>query len=203
MRSFAHWTPQYIAARLREEHFRRTHPDAPWLTPSAISILDSWLRSSDEGAEWGSGRSTAWLGSRVRKLSSFEHDTEWYSRVSKHIPPSVNLRHFPNTPLLDPNSPYVRAAESFDAESLDFSIVDGVTELRDACTVAILPKLKRGGLLVVDNINWFIPHDTPSPMRAREPFSPLWAEIADFLSEWRCIWTSNGVTDTALWIKPA
>jgi len=58
MRTFRHRTSRYILCRALDIWYRKRHPDHPWLTPQAISILDSWLMPGDKGIEWGSGRST-------------------------------------------------------------------------------------------------------------------------------------------------
>jgi hypothetical protein len=203
MRSFRHWTARYLLERVKEARYRRRNPDAPWLTPAAIDILDSWLAPGDVGLEWGSGRSTAWIGRRVARLVSVEHHAGWYEKVRVGLPPSVELRHCAVADPADEGCGYVRTAQLFENESLDFALVDGLRQLRSACACAALRKLKPGGLLVIDNANWFIPHHSRSPRTATEPFSPSWAELIADLARWRSIWTSNGVIDTAFWIKPS
>ena len=34
------------------------------------------------------------------------------------------------------------------------------------------------------------------------PATAGWAEFLDKVAAWRCIWTTNGVWDTVIWIKP-
>src|SRR5690606_17941073 len=84
-RSISHWTPRYIFNRLRLAFFEFTHPDAPWLNRSTINFLDSWLKPSDIGFEWGSGRSTLWFSFRVQQLTTIEHNPDWYTRVSQEL----------------------------------------------------------------------------------------------------------------------
>lgn len=195
MRSFRHWTPRYIVDRVGVSFFQYRNPDAPWLTPDAIAILDSWLRPTDRGVEWGSGRSTRWFGNRVASLLSIEHDAEWYARVTRTLPPSVDYR------MLDGQG-YVDAGRELADSSLDFALVDGQTHFRDACALLAIAKLRPGGMLIIDNANWFIPHETRSPASVKSPPTDAWEEIGRTLLDWRCIWTSNGVTDTGLWFKP-
>lgn len=202
MRSFRHWTARYLLDRVKEARYRRRNPDAPWLTPAAIDILDSWLAPGDVGLEWGSGRSTAWIGRRVARLVSVEHHAGWYEKVRVGLPPSVELRHCAVADPADEGCAYVRSADLFADGSLDFALVDGFTELRGACALAVLRKLRPGGLLAIDNANWFIPHASRSPRTAAQPFSRAWIEVIEALADWRCIWTSNGVTDTAFWVRP-
>ena len=59
--------------------------------------------------------------------------------------------------------------------------------------------------MVVDNINWFLPNDaTKSPDSRRTCqgcASETWKKFADEVSKFRRIWTTNGVSDTGIWIK--
>src|SRR5919108_1783395 len=57
------------------------HPDHPWLDPAAIRYLEGALDRSMIGLEWGSGRSTRWFASRLKHLTSVEHDSSWHERV--------------------------------------------------------------------------------------------------------------------------
>ena len=90
MRSFRHWTPRYILNRLHLFLIEKRHPDWPWLTAASIQILSSWLRPTDIGFEWGSGRSTLWFARRIRKLISVEHDPKWYDKIS-HVLKEENV----------------------------------------------------------------------------------------------------------------
>ncbi|MEQ9323199.1 MAG: hypothetical protein RIF41_28790, partial [Polyangiaceae bacterium] len=88
-------------------------------------------------------------------------------------------------------------------ESKDYVLVDGI--FRDVCAKAALPAIKPGGLLVIDNANWFLPSDTSAPDSvgsSEAPRSESWRELWQAVSDWRRVWTSNGVFDTALFIKP-
>jgi len=88
--------------------------------------------------------------------------------------------------------------------SLDFALIDG--HYRDYSARFILAKVKPGGMLIIDNANWSLPCRSKSPNSrnpALGPATPTWAEVAEELSSWRPIWTSSGVWDTAIFIKPA
>ena len=66
-------------------------------------------------------------------------------------------------------------------------------------------KIKIGGLIVVDNANWFIPNDftrSPDSQRSIDGCSSEgWEKFVKSVDGWRHIWTSNGVTDTSIWIR--
>ena len=81
MRSLKHWTPRYIYNRVVYAVYTRMHPEHPWLTAASIQFLDSWLRHSDIGFEWGCGRSTLWFSKRVAHLTSVEHNEDWFNRT--------------------------------------------------------------------------------------------------------------------------
>jgi predicted O-methyltransferase YrrM len=209
-RTVAHWTPRYIHARTRQVLYQRAHPDAPWLTPEAIRLLDSMLRPSDIGAEFGSGRSTLWLARRCAQLTSAEHDATWHAKVLDalavegitHVDYQCHPRDEPD--VTGDRSAYAQVAQSLGDESIDFALVDGL--YRDFVTLFLLPKIRPGGLLVIDNVNWYLPSLTMSPASIRSPAVPptaAWEQAATTLTEWRRIWTSSGVWDTAIFVKPS
>lgn len=68
-------------------------------------------------------------------------------------------------------------------------------------------KIKSGGIVIVDNINWYLPapHKTCSPAsrsRTDGPATVAWEQFSLAVDHWRSVWTTNGVWDTALWQKP-
>lgn len=208
--------PRYVADRVRLAVHQRMHPHAPWLTAEATSLLERSLRPDHVGIEWGSGRSTLWFAERVGHLVSVEHHAGWHHSVSiqladRHIT-NVDYRLCPceqervETPEWIAAmfaSDYVRAVDSFRQRSIDFALVDGM--YRSACALAVLPKLRSGALLVVDNVNWFLPSTSRAPSSRAvgdSPLSPTWEEFANAVSGWERRWTENGVADTAIWVVP-
>lgn len=103
----AHWTPRYAADRIRLLAFTLTHRGAPWLAPGAIRFLDNWLRPEHVGFEWGAGRSTLWFSHRVERLTSIEHNPEWYAKVQQMLLAqprnNVDLRLVPLDPATTSN----------------------------------------------------------------------------------------------------
>lgn len=211
MRSFRHWTPLYIKDRLALMVYERSHPQHPWLTRAMIAILDSWLQPGDIGLEFGSGRSTRWFAQRVGHLTSVEHNPAWFRIVADQLGSlceggdGVDYRLCEDGNTDSATTAYVQVANSIAPESLDFCLIDGVA--RDHCALASLDKLKPGGILIIDNVNWYIPRTPKSSApnsRGQEDgyASDIWSEVGRRLESWRRIWTTNGVTDTALWVKP-
>lgn len=190
----------------------RKHPRNPWLTRTAVSFLDHYLRpDSDVGIEWGSGRSTVWFSKRLLRLTSVEHSKVWYEQVQVMLDQdsrtNVDYRYSPMVDPFDPApeeiSSYLAAADEFADSSIDFALVDGMA--RHHCALKIVPKIRPGGLLVVDNVNWYLPSASRAPASRRISSGPLtreWAEFSSIVENWRRYWTSNGVTDTAMFFRP-
>lgn len=204
----AHWTPSYIIARGREmlSHFLR--PGRPWLTQEANSILENLLRPGDIGVEFGSGRSTLWFAKRVAKLYSIEHDREWHAKVSAMLRAEavLNVNYSLCADSLTPSyglPGYVSVLSGLPPATVDFVLVDGL--FRDVCALSALEYLRPGGVLIVDNVNWFLPSASNSPDSVgpgESPRSDLWRKFFKDVKGWRVVWTSNGVSDTAFYFKP-
>jgi len=196
-RTFRHLTPTYIADRIRVFGYQRLHPEWPWLTADMVKILEGWLQPGDRGLEWGSGRSTVWFARRVASLVTVEHDATWANWVRTAIFDSGlnNVEYH----VVTSREEYVAAGNGL----FDFVLVDGMDGTRDLCALRAISLLRPGGVLIVDNCNWFIPSGSRSPASVRlKPANDNWVEFLTEVTAWRKIWTSDGVTDTALWLKP-
>jgi predicted O-methyltransferase YrrM len=145
----------------------------------------------------------------MKQLTSVDHDTAWHARVTKMIADDgcTNVSYLLREPIDDSSSlnadPYLSVVGEIDDRSIDFALIDGVR--RDACAWLVIPKLRRGGLLVIDNVNRYLPSNSIAP-RSRSfsdgPSSHLWGEVHKIVKDWRVLWTSSGVTDTAIYFKP-
>ena len=170
--------------------------------------MDKYLKKSDLGIEWGSGRSTLWFANRVSRLISVEDNIVWYKTVSAQLNGAglANVEyHFleikEKASVLE--QPYVKTPLSMPDNSLNFALVDG--KVRDVCAISVLSKIVSGGLLIIDNIELYIPSDSKSPLSIglqAKAKSEIWEEFVERVQDWRLIWTTNGVSDTCIWIKP-
>jgi Methyltransferase domain len=209
LRTFRHWTPRYIVNRVAVAYHQRVAPDDPWLTKTACEFLADWLTPTDVGLEWGCGRSTLWFAQRVRKLTSVEHNPQWHnlvqSRLAKRNFDNVDLRLATSgTKCSAENDSYVGVGGEFELGSLDFVLVDG--QSRSQCAAVALNLVKPSGILIIDNAEWFIPHESLSPgalARTGAKVVEGWRPVLSKLDGWRLVWTSNGVWDTAIYCKPA
>lgn len=207
---FAHWTPRYVTDRVRRLVYEWRNPEAPWLTPEAVHFSDRMLRKSDRGLEWGSGRSTVWFAKRVGSLISVEHDQRWFAKVRSTLKAEgiKNVDYyFRAGSSQDESSPappdYVAVADRFPDGTFDFVLVDGLC--RALCALKAVSKLKGGGLLILDNANWYLPCTSHSPggvLPEDREDAPIWSAFRQATQAWRCLWTTDGIIDTAIWIKP-
>ncbi|HPD56835.1 MAG TPA: hypothetical protein P5294_06675 [Smithellaceae bacterium] len=207
-RSFNHWTPRYIKNRFAEICYLALHPDMPWLTPDANKILSLWLKKTDVGFEYGSGRSTLWFAKRVRHLISVEHNLFWFKKINKFLSEKNidNVAYYYH-PVVDTVSAkdrdYVNRIGIIKNESMDFVLIDGIC--RDFCARKAIDAVRPGGLLIIDDAHLYLPCKSFSPFSRgmmQGAASEVWEEVYRIISQWRCIWTSSGVKDTAFFIKP-
>ena len=75
---------------------------------------------------------------------------------------------------------YFRALNDIEDASLDFAIVDG--RARTECCMEILPKIKKGGILILDNSE-------------RDRYYPVF----DKMKNESIYKTTNGLTNTTFW----
>jgi hypothetical protein len=145
---------------------------SPWLTFDAIDALTARMRDGMRVFEYGSGGSTLfWLRWKV-ELCSVEHEPEWYGMVKARLPAgaAVDYRLVEPEPLAqarvggDPADPeaylsadfrdrtfqgYASQIDPFPDGHFDLVLVDG--RARPSCLRHAIPKVKPGGLLVLDN----------------------------------------------------
>jgi predicted O-methyltransferase YrrM len=161
-----------------------------------VTLLDTWILPSDRGIEWGSGRSTVWFAKKAQSLVSIEHHPDWFEKVRCKLTAArcSNVDYRLMTDVFE----YVNTGGG----PFDFALVDGIE--RDTCALRATDLLSRGGVLIVDNVNWFLPPPTHtrSPATVTAPATDKWAKFLGAVNGWRSVWTSNGVTDTAMWVKP-
>jgi hypothetical protein len=204
------WTPAYIMHRLYHEFYTRTHPGEPWFARPAIHFVREWIKPTDSGFEWGSGRSTIWFAQHTQRIVSVEHHADWYNQIRTQIE-TLNLKnteyHFcdlsQETEETAAQSAYVQTIKRYD-QLFDYMVVDGL--VRDHCAMLALQHLKPGGLLIVDNANRFIvpPRWIKVPYFSAwdKPLTPTWAQFSEKIGDWRKIWMNDGVNCTLLLIKP-
>ena len=142
----------------------------PEIALQIISFLDLFISKDMRVFEWGAGGSTVFFAERSAEVISVEHDRKWHELVDKALTyrgfnGGCDLRHVSYDKVLTINSDqfqssqpmykgktfeqYVTAIDEFADEYFDIVFVDG--RARSACVTRATPKIKPGGLLVVDN----------------------------------------------------
>ena len=208
MKSIKHWTPHYVVARGRVIIDQRLNPEHPWLTAPSVQLLKQLLRPTDVALEFGSGRSTRWIAKHVAHITSVEHDAGWHKqgldRLAAENIDNVELLLRPkDVPDSEGGaSAYAGVLKNFKEGSLDFCLVDGM--YRGACALGVLPKLRAGAILTVDNAGWFLPSTSRTP--GARPlgsggFDTDWDAFIERTADWRRIWTTNNVFDTVIYFK--
>lgn len=134
----------------------------PWLPYLAIDYLNHWLKPEMSVFEWGAGGSTFWLAERVANVTTIEHSLDYRfdslpeNVVLYYIQPDdgelgndpANPSHYRSRPIGGVNfKNYASIIDTF--EPFDLILVDG--RARAACLYHALPKVKRGGFVVIDN----------------------------------------------------
>jgi hypothetical protein len=191
---------------LRYNVYKKRHADTPWTSPASIAIFDQVLTKNMIGFEYGSGKSTKYFASKLRHLTSLEHDSSWFERVrfdidksrinnvDYHLIEKVESGEEIEEKVTIGNSAishsflpsfytYSGFISQFPDEHFDFILVDG--RARVDCIVRSIGKLKPGGILVLDN---------SERDRYRQAFY--------LLKDWPSVFTTTGITDTTLWFKP-
>ncbi len=144
----------------------------PWLNFDAIDALAQLELRGRYVFEYGSGGSTIYWLRRGARVVSIEHDPAWYERVRAAIPPGAPLdyRLVPPEPALpepaDSADPaayrsgdpafagqsfarYAAQIDTFPEASFDLVLVDG--RARPSCLAHAAPRVRPGGLLILDN----------------------------------------------------
>lgn len=147
--------------------------EQPWITFDAIQYLQENAQTDHRVFEFGGGGSTLFFLRRCREVVTVEHDANWYLQLKrlvedKHLanwtgrlaePETGDLLESPSASNPDHYSSggtkgvnyrkYASLIDSYPDEYFDVVLVDGRS--RPACIKHAAPKLKKGGLLVLDN----------------------------------------------------
>ncbi|OEK00344.1 hypothetical protein BFP97_01925 [Roseivirga sp. 4D4] len=195
--------------KFRFTRFLRKHKYVPWICPDAVQALRGLLNDKMTGFEYGSGKSTIFYSKLLKTIHSIEHNEPWFNKVNEMIS-DLKITNA-KLDLVLPNKPvdqqhmsskaqlsltreeypvkdevfnkYVRAINSYDDSSIDFVSIDG--RARVSCTEMAVPKLKSGGILLLDNSE-----------RLR------YKKVHETLKSWPSMNTTTGLTDTTIWRKP-
>jgi hypothetical protein len=147
----------------------------PWMSFRTIRFLEKQKFSGINVFEYGSGGSTLFWAARARQVVSIEHDGDWYQRMAAELferkldnvqciliepEPDTGFGHKNNANPADYISSdpryrgkhfekYVKQIDNYPDEYFDVVVVDG--RARPSCIRHAIVKLRKDGLLIVDN----------------------------------------------------
>lgn len=172
----------------------------PWWPYSAARTVAARLSDSPKRVfEFGAGGSTIWLSALGAHITSVEHDSAWYGQIRPALPSTVRLI------LAEPAKTgsiasdaasgyfddYVSCIDDIENLSLDLVVVDG--RARVASALAAIPKVRPGGMLLLDDSD-----------------RPRYGEAHRRLSAWphdviRGLKPGGGLTvfETTIWRRPS
>jgi len=121
----------------------------PWLPFRLIDELGTVVAAGSRVFEYGGGGSTLWFLGRGAEVVTVEHHPQWAGELHRRI--TSDRWTLLERSAADGYADYVGAIEDYPDDSFDVVVVDGRERAR--CAVAAMPKVRPGGLLVVDDID--------------------------------------------------
>ena len=120
----------------------------PWYTYPAIEFLRQLDFSDRTVFEYGAGMSTIFWAGKAKSVVSVEDDEQWCATLKARLPPNAELIHEPDLSRF-PDA--ITARGPFDVIVVD-GPARGRTRLK--CCHAAIPRLRDGGLIILDNSDW-------------------------------------------------
>jgi len=138
----------YLASVKAQRPINARGNPIPWFTYPAIEYLESLDLVGANIFEWGSGNSSAYFSERCLSIESIESDEEWYEYQLKIARPNqvIKLKQ-------EASDVYPCAINEGEHPAYDIIIIDGKQRVR--CCSEAIAKLGRGGILILDNSDWY------------------------------------------------
>lgn len=183
----------------------------PWLTFSAIDFLKGFIDQTHCVFEFGGGGSTLFFLDKASAVVTVEHDRQWFNELSKIVGDNTKwesnfIEPVPSEKTGDINNPfdycsddpmfekysfkdYVAKIDCFPNESFDIILIDG--RARTSCIHHSLTKVKKGGLLIIDNAEreYYFTQNSSS----------LQANFQILQNNWGPVPFSKSFSKTAIW----
>lgn len=180
----------------------------PWLVFSFTRWLSSRIDSRMDIFEWGSGGSTLFFAEKAKSIISVEYNSNWaekiknqafrekYNNVSLIFMPPDNFREGgyggnQDVEVYSPESKslfigkifieYAKTILNYPDSSFDIILVDG--EARKGCLIHSMPKIKKGGMIILDDSECAIYKEVIEMFK-----SPEWKVLSFFGPAPSCIW---------------
>lgn len=167
---YSTWTSSFQAGR------NSVVDEQPWLNFMAITYLESAVKPGQKVFEFGGGGSTLYFCKKQMEVYTVEDHSGWFQTLNEMVQKKnyANWKGFFQSPETysgnkanrRPDNPgdfmsgskglenmsfekYARTIDQFPDHYFDLVLVDG--RARPSCIQQSIPKIKPGGLLVVDN----------------------------------------------------
>lgn len=119
----------------------------PWYTYSSIEYLNNINFKNCSVFEWGSGSSSIYWSTKAKSVVSVEHNKFWFKKLMTKKNKNMTIL------LKNKKKEYVNTLDEL-KNSFDVIIIDGEYRL-DCCKKDLLNYLKKNGIIVLDNSDWF------------------------------------------------
>ena len=149
--------------------------EQPWITFPVVSLLNQYTNANSRVFEYGGGGSTLFFVNRAKEVVTVEHDEKWFLTLQNNInnkntgnwsgnlvlpeknnstgslDPSKPQDYFSKDPAFTNNtfSTYSKFIDQYPNDYFDIVLVDG--RARPSCAWQSIPKIKKGGFLIIDN----------------------------------------------------
>ena len=120
----------------------------PWFSYPAIEYLKSLDLSKKLVFEYGSGNSTLFWSKQTSGVTSVENNARWFGLTLKKLEFSKNSQLI----LEKDRQRYINSI-NINKAKYDIIVIDG--EYRFECSCSAINKLKNGGVIILDNSEWF------------------------------------------------
>ena len=170
----------------------------PWWPFVAADAVAERLPDGARVFEYGGGGSTLWLQDCGANVTAVEHDVDWHRVLQERAPAADVILQVPSQEGSVPTAvhpgqyfdEYVTTISGFPDASFDIVIVDG--RARVACGLAAMPKVRPGGMLLLDDSD-------------RSKYAGLrGALVGWFRTDYRGLKPGGGPPcQTSVWIRPA
>ncbi|QPF87120.1 hypothetical protein IC762_12825 [Bradyrhizobium genosp. L] len=115
----------------------------PWLVGKALPAIERHVNDA-RVFEFGAGMSTLWFSERAASVTSVESNKDWANRINSALATEGKA----GVLLVSDPEEYARRI-NLSEESFDIILVDGINRRR--CVEEGVPRLRKGGLLILDN----------------------------------------------------
>ncbi|MHB8464489.1 MAG: O-methyltransferase [Acidimicrobiales bacterium] len=137
----------FLQSTLAQRPVDASGDPVPWYTFPAVAYLSQLDFSGKRVFEYGSGNSTLFWQKRAKEVVSVERDPSWHAVLLDSMDPDVTTLL-----LASERDAYLDVINQVEGP-WDVIVVDG--HYRTACAELGVAKLAKGGILILDNADWF------------------------------------------------